>query len=86
MGELGEQRWSVMSGRGSEASGLTYVEAARLLQQLHADDGHGLCVVTDEAARHLPRVIFTPASDSDQTASSSTATKPPTAKSFRRKQ
>ena len=75
-----------MSGRGSEASGLTYTEAARLLQQLHADDGHGLCVVTDAAARHLPRVASAPASDNDQTTLPPTKTKPPTAKASRRKQ
>ena len=85
MGELDEQRWSVMSERGSEASGLTYAEAARLLQQLRADDGHGLCVVTDAAARHLPRVASAPASDNDQTPLPSAATKPPTAKASRRK-
>jgi hypothetical protein len=51
MSELREQRWSVVSERGCEASGTTYEEAAGLVRRLRADKVHGLCVISDEAAR-----------------------------------
>ena len=54
MSELGEPRWAVLSERGSEAAGLTYDEAAALARELRGRDISGLCVITDEAARHLP--------------------------------
>ena len=54
MSELGERRWAVLSERGSEAAGLTYEEAAALVRRLRRRDVSGLCVITDEAARHLP--------------------------------
>lgn len=54
MSELSERRWAVQSERGSEAAGLTYEEAAALVRRLRGEDVSGLCVVTDEAARHLP--------------------------------
>jgi hypothetical protein len=56
MGELGEERWAVISERGGEASGLAYAEAAAMMRQLASEKVHGLCVVTTDAARHLPRV------------------------------
>jgi hypothetical protein len=56
MSELGERRWAVLSERGSEAAGLTYEEAAALVKGLRTKDVSGLCVVTDEAARHVPQV------------------------------
>jgi hypothetical protein len=51
MSELREQRWSVVSERGCEASGVNYDEAATLVRRLRADKIHGLCIISDEAAR-----------------------------------
>jgi len=50
MSELREQRWSVVSERGPEASGINYAEAAELVRRLRAEKIHGLCIVSDEAA------------------------------------
>lgn len=55
MSELGERRWAVLSERGSEAAGLTYEEASALVKELRRGDVSGLCVITDEAARHVPQ-------------------------------
>ena len=55
MSELGERRWAVLSERGSEAAGLTYEEASALVGELRRKDVSGLCVITDEAARHVPQ-------------------------------
>ncbi|MCA1567030.1 MAG: hypothetical protein LC803_15545 [Acidobacteria bacterium] len=51
MSELREQRWSVVSERGCEASGVNYEEAAGLVGRLRAEKIHGLCIISDEAAR-----------------------------------
>jgi hypothetical protein len=51
MSELREQRWSVVSERGCEASGMSYDEAAGLVRRLRAEGIHGLCIISDEAAR-----------------------------------
>lgn len=51
MSELREQRWSVVSERGCEASGLNYEEATGLVRRLRAEGIHGLCIISDEAAR-----------------------------------
>jgi hypothetical protein len=51
MSELREQRWSVVSERGCEASGVNYAEAAELVRRLRAEGTHGLCIISDEAAR-----------------------------------
>jgi hypothetical protein len=53
MSELREQRWSVVSERGCEASGVTYEDAAGLVGRLRADKVHGLCIISDEAARRF---------------------------------
>ena len=53
MSELREQRWSVLSERGCEASSVNYDEAADLVRRLRADKIHGLCIISDEAARRL---------------------------------
>ncbi|HKP73452.1 MAG TPA: hypothetical protein VJT82_10975 [Pyrinomonadaceae bacterium] len=53
MSELREPRWSVLSERGCEASGVNYDEAAQLVSRLRAERVHGLCVISDEAARRL---------------------------------
>jgi hypothetical protein len=50
MSELREPRWSVVSERGCEASGVNYEEAAGLVGRLRADKVHGLCIISDEAA------------------------------------
>lgn len=55
MSELMNRRWAVISEHGCEASGLTYEEAHALMNHLDADRVHGLCIVTDEAARHFLR-------------------------------
>ncbi|MEA2174083.1 MAG: hypothetical protein QOD00_1675 [Blastocatellia bacterium] len=49
--ELHERRWSVLSERGCEASKLVYDEAAQLVERLKGEKIHGLCIITDEAAR-----------------------------------
>jgi hypothetical protein len=51
--ELEMERWSVISERGCEASGLTHEEARRLVHRLGGEGRHGLCIVTDEAASRL---------------------------------
>ncbi|MBV9926447.1 MAG: hypothetical protein JOZ96_15620 [Acidobacteria bacterium] len=56
MSELRERRWAVLSERGCEDSGLSYEDAAGLVARLRAERVSGLCVVTDAAAAHLPRV------------------------------
>lgn len=48
-------RWAVISEHGCEGSGLTYDEAHTLLLHLGNERFHGLCIVTDEAARHFLR-------------------------------
>ena len=53
VGELNEQRWSVLSERGREGGGLTYAEAAALVRRLLGEKIHGTCVVTDGAAARL---------------------------------
>ena len=54
MSELNERRWAVLSERGREESGLSYEEAAGLIARLRGERLSGLCVITDEAASHLP--------------------------------
>ena len=54
MSELKERRWAVLSERGREQAGLSYEEAARLIARLRGERLSGLCVITDEAASHLP--------------------------------
>jgi hypothetical protein len=48
--ELEKDRWSVISERGCEASGLTHEEARRLVHRLGGEGRHGLCIITNEAA------------------------------------
>jgi hypothetical protein len=54
MSELNERRWAVQSERGREEAGLSYEEAAGLIARLRGERLSGLCVITDEAASHLP--------------------------------
>lgn len=67
MSELREQRWSVLSERGCEASGVNYDEAAEFVRRLRESKVHGLCIISDEAARRI---------NSNNSATDSTATKP----------
>ena len=53
VGELNEQRWSVISERGREAAGLAYADAAAHVRRLFGEKIYGTCVVTDEAAGRL---------------------------------
>lgn len=55
MSELIKRRWAVISENGCESSGLTYEEAVSLMRRLDTERIHGLCIVTDEAARHFLR-------------------------------
>jgi hypothetical protein len=56
MGELGERRWALSSERGCEASSLAYMEAVEMMRRLSALKVSGLCIITNEAAKHLPPV------------------------------
>jgi hypothetical protein len=55
MSELNERLWAVLSERGCEDSGLSYVEAAAEVARLKAERVSGLCVVTEAAAAHVTR-------------------------------
>lgn len=50
-----ERRWAVISEHGSEATDLTFDEAHALLRSLSDEGAHGVCIVTNEAARHFLR-------------------------------
>ena len=51
--ELEFEKWSVISERGREASGVTYEEARRLVHRLAAEGRHALCIITDMAAGQI---------------------------------
>jgi hypothetical protein len=53
--QLEFEKWSVISERGREASGVTYEEARRLVHRLAAEGRHGLCIITDKAAIQIAR-------------------------------
>jgi hypothetical protein len=53
MRELNKRQWAVISERGSEATNLSYEEAAQLARELARARIYGLCVVTNEAAARL---------------------------------
>gem|GEM_PF-1102752 len=76
MSELREKRWSVLSERGCEAAGLDYEEAAQLVRRLRADRVHGLCIISDEAARRVTSNNY-PARSEAQSAIATTAVTPP---------
>ena len=61
MSELNERRWAVLSERGCEAAGLSYGEAAGLVERLRGERVRGLCVVTESAAARMPRPKEAPA-------------------------
>jgi hypothetical protein len=58
--ELGQEKWTVISERGREASGLIYEDARRLVHRLTGEGRHGLCIVTDEAAQRLTAPVLAP--------------------------
>ena len=58
--ELGQQKWTVISERGREASELTYEDARRLVHRLMGEGRHGLCIVTDEAADRMTVPVLAP--------------------------
>jgi hypothetical protein len=45
--------WSVVSFERVESSGLTYMQAAELIDKLETNNVAGLCIVTDAAASHI---------------------------------
>jgi hypothetical protein len=51
--ELQNEKWSVLSHRGLEATGLTHDEARRLVHRLASEGSHGLCILSDDAAHRL---------------------------------
>jgi hypothetical protein len=51
--ELGMEKWSVVSDRGCEATGLTHEDARRLVHRLAGEGRRGLCIMSDEAANRL---------------------------------
>ena len=70
--ELDQPRWSVITSDECTASGLSYTEAKRLVEQM-TDEVPGLCIVTDEAAHKLfggakPKTIKTENEDLSRTA------------------
>lgn len=56
MAEMSEPIWALLSERGCEAAGVTYDEAHTLMLKLRAERVNGLCIITDRAARFVPRV------------------------------
>jgi hypothetical protein len=53
MSDLGKGRWAVISDRGCEATGLTHEDARRLVHRLTGEGRHGLCIISDEAAKRM---------------------------------
>ncbi len=61
MSELNERRWAVLSERGCEATGLTYMDAHQLMLRLAGEKISGLSVVTDDAVRRAAQAEKTEA-------------------------
>jgi hypothetical protein len=53
MSELTEERWSVLSERGVEATAVSYRQAAEVMRSLMREKISGLSVITDDAARRV---------------------------------
>lgn len=53
MSDLGKEKWSVISDRGCEATGLAHEEARRLVHRLTGEGRRGLCIISDEAAKRM---------------------------------
>ncbi|MFN2579468.1 MAG: hypothetical protein ABR607_17510 [Pyrinomonadaceae bacterium] len=60
--DLQNQKWAVLSHRGLEATTLTHEEARRLVRRLASEGSHGLCIVSDEAARRMSGAETSPRS------------------------
>ena len=58
----------MLSERGCEASSVNYDEAAAFVRRLRESKVHGLCIISDEAARRI--------NSNNNGATNSTATKP----------
>ena len=56
MSEMNEPIWALISERGCEAAGITYEEAHKLMLKREREGLHALCIITDRAARFVPRV------------------------------
>ena len=63
--DLESKQWSVISERGCEASSVTHEEARRLVHRLGAEGRHGLCIISDEAARRLAQGELAPQSEAN---------------------
>ena len=55
MSELSEKLWAILSERGCEAMGLSYMDAHQMMHELVREKISGLCVITDDAARRALR-------------------------------
>jgi hypothetical protein len=51
--DLDSDKWAVLSNRGVEATSLNHEDARRLVHRLGGEGRHGLCIVTNEAARRM---------------------------------
>jgi len=51
--DLGQEKWAVLSHLGVEATSLSHEDARRLVHRLASEGRHGLCIVSDEAARRM---------------------------------
>jgi hypothetical protein len=60
MSELNEKLWAVLSERGCEASGLTYMEAAAMMRRLAREKISGLCVISSDAGNRVTLSEGTP--------------------------
>lgn len=54
MSQFAKENWAVISDRGCEATSLTHEDARRLVHRLQSEGRHGLCIISDEAAKRLP--------------------------------
>ena len=57
--DLQIKNWAVLCERGCEATHLTHEEARRLVHKLASEGCHGLCIVTDDAARFTTPAVET---------------------------
>jgi hypothetical protein len=55
LSELDLKQWSVVSFDECEASGLTYADAVKLLEELETSGVYGLCIVTDDVASKVQK-------------------------------
>lgn len=60
MGELVERQWAIISERGCEATGITYMEARELMRRLEEQKVYGTAIVTAAAARRMTHTAPAP--------------------------